>query len=169
MLEGKLRVYKTTFKGIEININQFGPVSLIGEYANFEKVPYPATAEFIVEGTALVINYKRFEENFLKDAEVLFSLVKSLTNKIRMLNRFIESTVVLSAEARIAKLLLESKEIFEILKHYQIASFLNITPETLSRVLSRLKKNKIIAVSGRKIEILNPEKLNKISKDEMLI
>lgn len=162
-------MYKTTFKGIEININQFNPVSLIGEYANFERMPYPATAEFIVEGTALVINYKKFEENFLQDAEVLLSLLKSLTNKVRMLNKFIESTVVLSAEARIAKLILESKEIFEILKHYQIASFLNITPETLSRVLSRLKKNKIIAISGRKIEILNLEKLSKISKDEILI
>lgn len=140
LIEGRLRVYKTTFKGIEINIDQFAPVSLIGEYANFKKLPYLATAEFIEKGKVLAISYKSFEEKFLKDAEMLFSLIKSLTNKVRMLNEFIESTVLLSADARVAKLILENKEIFEILKHNQIASFLNITPETLSRVLSKFKK-----------------------------
>lgn len=75
----------------------------------------------------------------------------------------------LSAEARVAKLILESPEIFEILKHNQIASFLNITPETLSRVLSKLKDKKIISIEGKKIQIKDREKLRKVSKDEPLI
>lgn len=169
LLEGKLKVYKTTFKGIEIFINQFGPVSMIGELANFEKIPYPATAEFMTEGKVLAINFKVFESEFLKNSEILLSIVKSLSNKIRMLNHFIDSTVVLSAEARVAKLILESTEIFEILKHAQIASFLNITPETLSRVLSRFKLKKLIDVDGKKIKILDREKLKRISKDEPII
>ncbi|MEZ0322836.1 MAG: Crp/Fnr family transcriptional regulator [Hydrogenothermaceae bacterium] len=169
LLEGRLKVYKTTFKGIEIFINQFGPVSMIGELANFEKIPYPATAEFMTEGKALAINFRVFESEFLKNPEILLSIVKSLSNKIKMLNSFIDSTVVLSAEARVAKLILESVEIFEVLKHNQIASFLNITPETLSRVLSKLKSRKIIDSEGHKIKILDREKLRKISKDEPII
>lgn len=169
LLEGKLKVYKTTFKGIEIFIHQFGPVSMIGELANFEKISYPATAEFMTEGKALAINFKVFEEKFLKNPDILLSILKSLSNKIRMLNHFIDSTVVLSAEARVAKLILESPEIFEVLKHNQIASFLNITPETLSRVLSKLKDKKIISIEGKKIQIKDREKLRKVSKDEPLI
>ncbi|ACD66106.1 MAG TPA: Crp/Fnr family transcriptional regulator [Sulfurihydrogenibium sp.] len=169
LLEGKLKVYKTTFKGIEVFINQFGPVTLIGEMANFEKVPYPATAEFITEGKVLIINFRTFEEEFLKNPEILVSIIKSLSNKIRMLNKFIDSTVVLSADARVAKLILESPEIFEVLKHNQIASFLNITPETLSRVISRLKQKGIIFIDGRKIIIKDRDKLKKISKDEPLL
>lgn len=166
LLEGKIKVYKTTFKGAEIFINQFGPISMIGELANFEKMPYPATAEFMTEGKVLAINFKVFESEFLKNPDILLSILKSLSNKIKMLNRFIDSTVILSSEARVAKLILESPEIFEILKYTQIASFLNITPETLSRVLSKFKSKKIIDSDGKKIKILDREKLKKISKDE---
>lgn len=166
LLEGKIKVYKTTFKGVEIFINQFGPISMIGELANFEKIPYPATAEFMTEGKVLAINFKVFESEFLKNPDILLSILKSLSNKIKMLNRFIDSTVILSSEARVAKLILESPEIFGILKYTQIASFLNITPETLSRVLSKFKSKKIIDSDGKKIKILDREKLKKISKDE---
>jgi CRP/FNR family transcriptional regulator len=86
-----------------------------------------------------------------------------------MLNEFIDSTVVLSADARVAKLILESPEIFEVLKHNQIASFLNITPETLSRVISRLKQKGIISIDRRKIIIKDRDKLKKISKDKPLL
>jgi len=168
LLEGRVKIYKTTFKGIEIFINQFAPVSLIGELANFEHIPFPATAEFLTEGKVLSINFKRFEEEFLNNPEILLSIVKSLTNKIRMLNNFINNTIVLSAEARVAKLILESSEIFEVLKHSQIASFLNITPETLSRVLSKLKAKNIIKMEKHRVIILDKQKLIDISKDKLI-
>jgi CRP/FNR family transcriptional regulator len=48
------------------------------------------------------------------------------------------------------------------LTHRKIAAILNITPETLSRNLATLKKEAIITVNHRKIEILDKGRLSAI-------
>ena len=53
-------------------------------------------------------------------------------------------------------------EMFNNLKRSEVSNMLNIQPETLSRVLNRLKRNKIIESVNGKISILNPIALEKI-------
>jgi CRP-like cAMP-binding protein len=45
-----------------------------------------------------------------------------------------------------------------------VASLLAIQPETLSRVLTRLQQEAIVAMSRRRLEILDPERLAAIAK-----
>jgi CRP/FNR family transcriptional regulator len=51
---------------------------------------------------------------------------------------------VLDAKERVAKYICETKKDFFIQKNIEIAEILNITPETLSRILRNFKQNGLI-------------------------
>ncbi len=164
LLDGLVKAYKLTEKGTEITITQFKPISMIGEYANFEKIPYPATAQFITKGKALLVDSRAFERDFLSSPDILLSIIKSLTIKIKTLDTFIQMNMIMGAEARVAKLLIENPDIFKSFKHHQVASFLNITPETLSRIITKFKTKNLISMEKSNISVLNKEALRIISE-----
>ncbi len=120
------------------------PVSLIAELANFENIPYPATAEFTCRGEILKIDYKKLEEGFFKNPELSFQIIKSLAGKLKIMSEVITNEIVLTSEAKIAKFLVENGELFSTLKNTKVASLLNLTPETLSRTLTKFKKRGLI-------------------------
>ena len=141
LLQGTLKVYKTNHKGQQIFLHQFYPGGLVAELANFENIPYPATAEFMSNSEVLRIDYQALEKDFFKNPEISMEIIKSLIAKHKILIEIIQKEVILTADAKIAKFILENGELFATLKNTQIASILNITPETLSRTLSRFKSS----------------------------
>ncbi len=149
LMDGILRLYKTDPKGHEIYIHQFIPVSFVGELANFENIPFPATAKFMTSGTMLKIDYRKLEGMLFENPDVSMEIIKSLTQKVKILSEVIHHEMILTSEAKVAKLIFEHRELFEQLKNNQIASILNVSPETLSRTLAKLKKQGIITVSSR--------------------
>jgi CRP/FNR family transcriptional regulator len=149
LMDGILRLYKTDPKGHEIYIHQFIPVSFVGELANFENILFPATAKFMTSGTMLKIDYPKLEGMLFENPDVSMEIIKSLTQKVKILSEVIHHEMILTSEAKVAKLIYEHSELFEQLKNNQIASILNVSPETLSRTLAKLKKQGIIAVDNR--------------------
>ncbi len=160
LVEGAIRVYKTDFKGNEITLHYFHPINMIAEVANFEDFPYPATAEFETDGKVVAIDFDRFKNEFLKDPEVSFNVIKSLAYKIKILNDIIVQNMMMDAVSRVAKFIDEHEDLFKELKHNKIASLLNITPETFSRILKKFKDQGIIQKKGKDIYI-NREKLKR--------
>jgi CRP/FNR family transcriptional regulator len=146
LTEGVLRLYKTDAKGNEIYIHQFVPTGLIGELACFENMNYPATARFITNGQILKIDYQKLEKDFFQNPDVCMEIIKSLTKKVKILSNVIHKEMILTSEAKVAKFIVEHSKLFDSLKNTQIASILNITPETLSRILTKLKKGNLISV-----------------------
>lgn len=160
LLDGVLRLYKTNHKGNQIFLHQFLPVSLVAELANFESIPYPASAEFVSSGEVMKIDYKKLEEGFFKNPDLSLQIIRSLAGKLKIMSEVITNEVVLTSEAKISKFIVENAEIFAQLKNTQIASLLNLTPETLSRTLTKFKNKKFIVVDEKHtIKILNKEKL----------
>lgn len=144
LLDGVVRIYKTNHKGNQIFLHQFLPVSLIAELANFENIPYPASAEFVSKGEVLRINYQKLEEDFFKNPDLSLKIIKSLASKLKIMSEVITNEVILTSEAKVAKFLVENAELFTALKNTKVASILNITPETLSRTLTKFKKRGLI-------------------------
>jgi len=159
LIKGVLRIYKTDNKGHEVTITYLCPVSLVAEVANLTHINYPASAEFETEGTVIKIDYPSFEAKFLKNPEICFSIVKSLLAKIRVIENAFSENFILDATSRVAKFLYEDEELFNKLKHTKIASLLNLTPETLSRVIKKLKTMGIIEKQGNKYIIKERERL----------
>jgi len=159
LTKGILQIYKTDHKGNKIVLHVFYPYSLIAEVVNFNDMPYPATGEFLTEGKAILIDYPVFEKEFLKDPEISFTIIKSLTDKVRYLEHVITNDIVLSSTARVAKFIYEHEEEFLHLKKNEIATLLNITPETLSRIISKFKKIKVLQKEGTRYKVVNKEGL----------
>ena len=163
LLQGTLKVYKTNHKGQQIFLHQFYPGGLVAELANFENIPYPATAEFMSDSEVLRIDYQALEKDFFKNPEISFEIIKSLIAKHKILIDVIQKEVILTADAKVAKFILENEDLFKKLKNTQVASILNLTPETLSRTLSKLKSSGIIDLDEKHhIRVLNPQKLEEV-------
>jgi CRP/FNR family transcriptional regulator len=163
LTEGVLRLYKTDPKGNEIYIHQFTPVGLVGELACFENVNYPATARFITKGQLLKIDYRKLEEDFFQNPAVCMEIIKSLTKKVKILSNVIHKEMILTSEAKVAKIIIEHSELFETLKNTQIASIINITPETLSRILNKFKTEEYIeGLKAGNIIVKEPEALESV-------
>jgi len=155
LVDGVLRLYKTDPKGNEIYIHQFVPIGLIGELACFENMKYPATARFITKGQVLKIDFKRLESDFFADPKISMEIIKSLTRKIKILSNVIHKEMILTSEAKVARLIIIHGDMFETMKNTQIASMANMTPETLSRILSKFKKAGYIRIDeNHHIEVL---------------
>jgi CRP/FNR family transcriptional regulator len=130
----------------------------IGEYACFEKQPFPATCEFITDGTMGLLHFDKVYK-YLDNKEFSLGLIKSLTSKVMMLSALVHKETILSSEAKVADLLIEKVSIFNRLKNNEIAGILNITPETFSRILTKFKKESIVEIRNNELTILNLEAL----------
>ncbi len=162
ILEGIVKMYKTTPKGTQIQINRFEAPAMVGEYACFEDQPFPASCEFVTEGKIVMIPFGHILKN-LDDRQFSLELIKSLTSKIMVLSALIHKETIYSSEAKVAKMLIENIEIFTKLKYNEIAAILNLTPETLSRIFKKLKKEKIIEIkTGEHIKILDYDVLENV-------
>ncbi len=160
LLQGTLKVYKTNHKGQQIFLHQFYPGGLVAELAHFENIPYPATAEFTSNSEVLRIDYAALEKDFFKNPEISMEIIKSLIAKHKILIEIIQKEVILTAEAKVAKFILENSELFASLKNTQIASVLNLTPETLSRTLGKFKSSGYIEQDDKhQLSILDKEVL----------
>jgi len=159
LIDGILQVYKTDQKGNKVILHHFFPVDMIAEIVNLEHMCYPASAEFETDGKALIINYKAFEQEFLKEPEVSFALIKSLSKKIKYLENVIATNMVMNSTARVAKFICEHGHKISKLKKSMIAADLNMTPETLSRILKKLSTLGLIKKHKDEIIILDKEGL----------
>ena len=160
LLNGILRLYKTNHKGNQIFLHQFLPISLVAELANFESIPYPASSEFVISGEVMRIDYKKLEDGFFKNPELSLMIIRSLMGKLKIMSEVITNEIVLTSEAKIAKFLVDNSELFAQLKNTQIASLLNLTPETLSRTLTKFKNKEFIHINEKHtVQILEEEKL----------
>ncbi len=161
LIKGVVRIYKVDSRGKEVTITYLCPVSLIAEVANLTHFPYPANAEFETNGMVLQIDYKQFENKFLKNPEICFSIVQSLLAKIKVIENAFSENFILDATSRVAKFLYEDEELFNQLKHTKIASLLNLTPETLSRVIKKFKDMGVLEKKNNKYIVKNREELKK--------
>ena len=158
LTDGILKVYKTDPKNNEIVLHRFNPKSLIAEMAVFEGIPYPASAAFETDGTVIEIDFVKFKENFLCNPDIAFTFFKSLTQKIKYLEGVIALNIVLDSTARVAKYICEHEETLEM-KHNQLAQYLHMTPETLSRIFKKFAKLGFIEKEGSSYKIRNKEAL----------
>jgi len=158
LTEGILKVYKTDPKNNEIILHRFHPKSLIAEMAVFEGIPYPASAAFETDGTVIEIDFMKFKEDFLCNPEIAFELFKSLTQKIKYLDDVIALNIVLDSTARVAKYICENEKALDM-KHNQLAQYLHMTPETLSRIFKKFAKLNFIEKEGSIYKIKNKEAL----------
>ncbi len=156
LLKGEARVFKVDKNGNELIIHRFKEGNLIAEKANLQNIPFPANCAMNSNGVILKIEFEKFK-NFLKKGDVCFYIMSSLLEKMDYLDNLIHTNLILDTKTKIAKFIYENPELFERLKQHNIASLLNIKPETLSRKLKEFKELGIVESFKGKFKVKNKE------------
>ena len=140
LLKGTLKVYQTTAKANQVFILFLNkPGEIIGEFALYANCPYPNTAQFVAEGEVLKIDFFLLQKEMLNNQLLNLYVIQSLIKKQRIFLNVIQKELSTNTEAKIAQFLLENELFLSTLKRIEVASILNTTPETLSRILSKFK------------------------------
>lgn len=156
LLKGIIKLYKVTSVDKELVLKYFNENELIAEVANFEGINYPATAQAFTDIEVLKIDFEKFKEEILINPELSYLVMKSLITKIRNLENIVSMHLVLDSKERVAKYIHENTDDFFSTKNVIIAEILNITPETLSRILRVFKDEGLI---DTKEKVINKEGL----------
>ena len=158
LLDGFVKFYKTDLKGNEVIIHFFTTPTLIAEMPTFEKIPFPATAiSMRNESEFLLIEREKFLALLSNDTRFTLYIVKSLTQKVRTLEQVINRNLIYDAMTKVCAFIKENPSEVVNSKHKEIATILNMAPETLSRVLKKLKTLNII---DKEYRLLDRDKLN---------
>ncbi len=158
LIKGRVEVYKTNRKGKKIILTQFSSLSFIAEVSRYANIKFPATARSVVNSEVLIINYDKFEKQFLHYPQISLFIIKSLASKIVRFEKTFSNNLMMDAQERMAKYLYENEGCLNCLKHHEIAESLNITPITFSRILKVFKIKKII----QKNKVINKDRLYKL-------
>jgi CRP/FNR family transcriptional regulator len=157
LLEGKVKLYKTNVKGHEVVLHYFTQPTMIAEMASLEHIKFPATAIAINdETTVALLDKTKFLELLKSNSDFSFSIIKSLTKKIKQLEVAINRNLIYDALTKVCSFIHENPKILENSKNKEIAVQLNMAPETFSRVLKKLKSHEILNQENR---VINNEKL----------
>lgn len=153
LIDGTVSVFKHDNKGNEIIIGLFNPFSLIAEPAILKGIPFPSTAIFKSDGTVLKIEIKKFKELFMHDSHISYEIIKSLLDKIQLLQQNIHFNIATSAKEKILNFYDENKNLSVNLKQYEVATLLGMSAETLSR------NSKLLIKEGKLVKVKNSYKL----------
>ena len=161
LLDGIIKVYKVDPKGNEVVMHFFQAQTLIAETAHMQRISYPATAICETDSQLLEIDYELFENEFLRNPDISFKIIESLSKKVKALQNVITTNLTMDTFSKVCKFIYENQNHIDELSHRKIAAILNITPETLSRNIATLKKEELVSVEKRKIIVLDSIRLRK--------
>ena len=149
LLEGNVRVYTNGNNFEEKTIHVFTQSGFIAEMPTLKQIPYPASAICQERSKIASVEYSHFKEN-LVNTEFCLSLIESLLNKITILENYIKK-MEQPLETRFLNFLQNNKHILHNLTQREIAKTLNTTPESISRILKKLKQKGRVEVKMGKI------------------
>ncbi len=158
LAKGVIKLYKTSSSHKEIVLKYFHENELIGEVANFEEIPYPATAKAYSDVEVLKIDFEKLKGIIFSNPNMAFNIQTSLIKKIKNLENIISTNLVLDSRERVAKYIYNHSDAFFDTKNIEIAEILGVSPETLSRILKFFKDQEIINV---KTKFINQDALVK--------
>ena len=154
LASGHIQLYKTTPTGEEIVIKIIKPGESFAEAVLFEANRYPVSA-VALSACRLYVVLKQDIENLLGHSDFRRDFITMLMRKQRFLTERIRQLSTQDVAERLLVFLCEQygprDQIQTAISKKDIAAAIGVTPETLSRLIPRLKKEKKIVWSGRTI------------------
>ncbi len=149
LLEGSIKLIKTDSRGREAIIKFIQPGEIFAEGIIFETGPYPASAVAISRSAVFGIPCKEFC-SLLESRPIREDFIMSLFSKMFYLTSRIQYLSLYDVEERLFRFLLERygerEEYTVTLPKSDIATAIGTVPETLSRIIARLKNQGDIIV-----------------------
>ncbi len=169
--KGILKLYKTGIegKGQIVAFAQKGDI--IGYRSVLSKEVACTTAQVIEDAVLCFIPADVFINLVKTNSKFSIKIMQLACNELGNANKFITDIAQKSVRERLAEVLLMLKDIFGVdennilqisLTREEIANLVGTATESVIRLLSEFKSEKIIELDGRKIRILNEKKIESI-------
>jgi len=172
---GIVKIYKISSEGKEKILRLVKPYDIFGPVPLFSGETYPASADAMKPTKALFFPRNVFINLIKKNPDIALNMLDALSDRLRQFTIQVEDLSLKEIPSRLAAYFLHvSKEesrndVFTLeISKGQLASLLGTIPETLSRVLSRMREAEIIEDEGKKIKILDIESLINLAEGTKL-
>ena len=134
---------------------------IIGETLPEMNQRYPLSASFLTNGIAVLVEYDTFRQLLLWSPKTSLNMFKLLNRSQEQLFKKIEKEKTYNSIQRVASFLLEQATHLNQLQYKEMASIIDITPETFSRQLKKLREEQYIHIEEGDM-ILNHKKLQSL-------
>ncbi len=174
LISGKVKIYKDGVGGRSQIIRVIKPVEYFGYRASFAKEDYLTAASAFEPSTICLIPIEVIMNLIAQNNELAMFFIRQLSIDLGIAD---ERTVNLTQKhirGRLAESLLFLKDSYGVeedgstlsiyLSREDLANLSNMTTSNAIRTLSNFSNEHLITIDGRKIKIIDEEKLKKISK-----
>jgi CRP/FNR family transcriptional regulator len=172
IIDGKVKIFKISPFGKEHILHIFGQGEIFAEVAVFAGQNFPANAMALEESVLTFFPRDRFKSLLADNPDLSLSLLGLMSMRLRQLVNKVEELSLKEVPARLAThflLLRENtgRDEFDLdVNKSQLAALLGTIPETLSRVIRKMKDEGLIKVMGSKIELLDIQSLDQLATGE---
>jgi CRP/FNR family cyclic AMP-dependent transcriptional regulator len=164
ILKGRVKVVLTHIEGREIILNVMKTGDYFGEMSVFDYMLRSATIIAEEDSEFLMISREALTNEIRKNPKIALKMLSNMSNKVREMNEQVNCLTNLDAKGRVAKTLLKlskkagvrienGSHIIPRPLERDIADMSGTSRETVSRILTELKKNGIIGLSKEHIVI----------------
>jgi len=167
LVEGLVKAFKIDKHENEIFLYYIYKNSLLSEISNINADTLLSFSNMeVVEDSKIVsIDYKKFQEEFLNKNLLCLEFASEVIHRSQQLQTLVNREFIFDSVAKVAMMIMSDVDIFNKLRRQEISLMLHIQPATLSRVLTRLKRNKIIDIIHGKVSILDKMALKAIFEE----
>jgi CRP/FNR family cyclic AMP-dependent transcriptional regulator len=170
LVSGRVHVAVITSEGKSAILATLKPGDFFGEMAMLDGEPRSASVIASEDCTLLMLYRKMFLDILQRYPKITIQMLVEMSQRIRRANRHINTLSLMSVYGRVADVLLQlAREQGQRVRgmivipnrptHQVIADMAGTSRETVSRILSQLQKKSYIVNDGKKMVILNEEKL----------
>lgn len=170
--KGIIKIFKTGFDGKEQIIRFASQGNIIAYRSVVSNEPACTTAEVIEDCQVCFIPSEVLINLVKSNSSFSFELMKLACHELEESNSFITDIAQKTVRERLAEVLLNLVEEFGLdennylnisLTREELANIVGTATESVIRLLSEFKSDKLIELHGRKIKVLDPKSLVKIS------
>jgi CRP/FNR family transcriptional regulator len=160
IVKGNILMYDVDLKGNIIPKNQFGCGDIFGLISQIQNKEYCLSSKCEEDSEIIKIDFKKFK-SFISSPPFSDRIIKMLSNQIYQEMEF-NKLQKYDATKRVIYALINFPHRFIKKKKYLLAKELNMSAETLSRILSKLKSNGAICYCDKSIKVINQKKIKEI-------
>ncbi len=159
IIKGRILMFDVDLKANIIPKNQLSCGDIFGLIAKIQNRNYCLSAKCETDSEIIQVDFNKFNK-FTSSSPFSDRIIKMLSHQILQEIEF-NKLQKFDSEKRVIYTLLNFPHKFVKKKKYMLAKELGMAPETLSRILSRLKNQGIICYCEKSIKILDNKKLEK--------
>lgn len=166
VVSGAVKIFRVAPDGRERVLHVVEANESFAEAALF-MAEYPASAEALAATTVIAVDKNNFKQLLAHDAKLSFKIMGSLVKWLAQMRNALTDLTTKEVPARFASYVLSLPEPKTVhISKTTLAQVLGTTKETLSRLLHRLAKHRILTYRGNQIKILNRKRLEAIARSD---